>query len=253
MQKNGNKVYNVARTTSVFENYDKIVSWRGDAAGMPQKKTMMKYLGTIIDSGILSELRKSEYMQAFEELSVIGQNMRKDDVLFHEGDEVNKICIIARGSIRGEKAYPSGELHIIQILDEGSIFGTEAAVSKKKTAPMDYICNEDSTVVFISLKSIDSSRFSRQIYQVLMQQLADDNIKKMVKIEILAEKSLRKRIMLYFGVLRKKSGTDVINVKMNREQLAQYLGVNRSALSSELNKMKREKIIDFEKERFKIL
>lgn len=214
---------------------------------------MMKYLGTTIDSGIFGALNKSDYMQAFEELNVIGQNMRKDDVIFHEGDQVNKICIIDRGSVRGEKAYPSGDLHIIQIYDEGSIFGIEAAVSKRKTAPMDYICNEDGTVVFISLKNINSSRFSKQIYEVLMQNMADDNIRKMNKIEILVEKGLRKRILLYFGVLRKKSGSDVINVKMSREQLAQYLGVNRSALSSELNKMKREKIIDFERDRFKIL
>ena len=214
---------------------------------------MMKYLGTTIDSGIFGVLNKSDYMQAFEELNVIGQNMRKDDVIFHEGDQVNKICIIDRGSVRGEKAYPSGDLHIIQIYDEGSIFGIEAAVSKRKTAPMDYICNEDGTVVFISLKNINSSRFSKQIYEVLMQNMADDNIRKMNKIEILVEKGLRKRILLYFGVLRKKSGSDVINVKMSREQLAQYLGVNRSALSSELNKMKREKIIDFERDRFKIL
>lgn len=213
----------------------------------------MKYLGTIIDSGILDELKKSQYIQAIEELGIIGQNLKKDDIIFHEGDEVNKICIIDRGSVRGEKAYPSGELHIIEIYDEGSIFGTEAAVSKKKTAAMDYICNEDCTVVYLPLKNIDSSGFSRQIYAVLMQQLANDNIKKMNKIEILAERGLRKRIMLYFGILRKKAGGDVITVKMSREQLAQYLGVNRSALSSELNKMRREKIIDFEKDIFRFL
>ena len=40
---------------------------------------------------------------------------------------------------------------------------------------------------------------------------------------------------------------------MSREQMAQYLCVNRSALSNELNKMKREKIIDFEKDKFRIL
>lgn len=213
----------------------------------------MKYLGTVIDSGILDELKKTDYMQAFEDLGAIGQNMRKGDVVFYEGDEVNKICIIDKGSVRAEKSYPSGDLHIIQIYEENAVFGIEAAVSKKKTAPMDYVCNEDSTVVFISLKSIDACRFSKQIYSVLMQHMADDNIKKMNKIEILMERSLRKRILLYFGILRKKSPEETITVKMSREQLAQYLGVNRSALSNELNKMKREKVIDFEKDRFKIL
>ena len=79
------------------------------------------YKRQTIDSGIFENLSKSDYLQAFEELNVIGQNMRRDDVIFREGDEVNKICIIDRGSVRGEKAYPNGELHIIQIYDEGSV------------------------------------------------------------------------------------------------------------------------------------
>ena len=62
----------------------------------------MKYLGTTIDSGIFENLSKSDYLQAFEELNVIGQNMRRDDVIFREGDEVNKICIIDRGHIQTE-------------------------------------------------------------------------------------------------------------------------------------------------------
>lgn len=213
----------------------------------------MKYLGTVIDSGLLEEISRTEYLQAFEELNVIGQNMRENEIIFSEGDEINKICIIDRGSVRSEKAYPDGELHIIQVYDEGAVFGMETAVSKTRVAPNDYICNEDSTIVFVSLKSIGNSRFSKQIYEVLMQQLANDNIRKMHKIEILAEKGLRKRVLMYLDILRRKAGSDTVSVRMSREQMAQYLCVNRSALSNELNKMKREKIIDFEKDRFKIL
>lgn len=214
---------------------------------------MMKYLGTVIDSGILEGISRAEYLRAFEELNVIGQNMRENEVIFNEGDEINKICLIDRGSVRSEKAYPNGELHIIQVYDEGSIFGIETAVSKTRVAPIDYICNEDSTVVFISLSSISNSKFSKQIYEVLMQQLANDNIRKMHKIEILAEKGLRKRVLMYLEILRRKAGSDIVSVRMSREQMAQYLCVNRSALSNELNKMKREKIIDFEKDKFRIL
>lgn len=213
----------------------------------------MKYLGTVIDSGILDGIGRSEYLRAFEELNVIGQNMRENEVIFGEGDEINKICIIDRGSVRSEKAYPNGELHIMQIYEEGSMFAIDAAVSKKKTAPVDYVCNEDCTIVFIALGNIANSGFSRQIYEVLMQQLASDNIKKMHKIEILAEKGLRKRVMMYLEILRSKAGSDTVSVRMSREQLAQYLCVNRSALSNELNKMKREGIIDFEKDQFRIL
>ena len=58
---------------------------------------------------------------------------------------------------------------------------------------------------------------------------------------------------MYLEILRRKAGSDIVSVRMSREQMAQYLCVNRSALSNELNKMKREKIIDFEKDKFRIL
>ena len=58
---------------------------------------------------------------------------------------------------------------------------------------------------------------------------------------------------VYLNVLAKKSGGNTVQVKMSREQMARYLCVNRSALSNELNKMKREGIIDFHRGTFRIL
>ena len=83
--------------------------------------------------------------------------------------------------------------------------------------------------------------------------LSDSNIKMAHKVEILAERGLRDRIMVYLNVLRSKAGGNTVTIKMSREQLAQFLCVNRSALSNELNKMKREGIIDFKGSRFTIL
>jgi CRP-like cAMP-binding protein len=89
--------------------------------------------------------------------------------------------------------------------------------------------------------------------KALTYMLADNNIKMSNKVEILAERGLRDRIMVYLNVLRVKSGSDTVTIKMSREQLAQYLCVNRSALSNELSKMKRDGLIDFKGTRFTIL
>ena len=91
------------------------------------------------------------------------------------------------------------------------------------------------------------------LHSALIEMLADDNIRMTHKIEILAERGLRSRIMVYLNVLARKSGSDTVSVKMSREQMAQYLCVNRSALSNELNKMKREGLIDFQRGTFRLL
>ncbi|MBE6028753.1 MAG: Crp/Fnr family transcriptional regulator [Clostridiales bacterium] len=213
----------------------------------------MQYLESIIESGLFSELKKSDYMDAFEQLKVSGRNYQPGETIFFEGDLIDKFCIVREGSVRSEKTYLNGEVHIVDMFDEGSVFGLAVAASRSRVTAIDYISNEVSTVVFVSMHSIQKNRFSKELQKALTFMLADSNIKMRNKIEILAEKGLRDRVMMYLHVLQAKSGTDTVTVRMSREQLAQFLCVNRSALSNELSKMKKEGIIDFKGPTFKIL
>lgn len=212
----------------------------------------MKYLEGIIESGLFSEIDKRDYIEAFEQLKISGRNYKKNEVIFYEGDIIDKVCIVREGSVRSEKIYPDGELHIVDLHNEKSIFGLEIASSRTKKAAVDYVSNEDSVVIFVALHSIERSSWCEEINKAMIYMLSDENVKMMHKVEILAERGLRSRIMVYLNVLRGKSGTNTVTVKMSREQLAQFLCVNRSALSNELNNMKREGIIDFKGSKFKI-
>ena len=213
----------------------------------------MQYLESVIESGLFSELKKSDYMDAFEQLKVSGRSYQPGEAVFFEGDLIDKFCIVREGSIRSEKTYLNGEVHIVDMFDEGSVFGLAVAASRSLVTAIDYISNEISTVVFVSMHSIQKNRFSKELQKALTFMLADSNIKMRNKIEILAEKGLRDRVMMYLHVLQAKSGTDTVTVRMSREQLAQFLCVNRSALSNELSKMKKDGILDFKGSQFTIL
>ena len=213
----------------------------------------MQYLESIIDSGLLNELKKSDYMDAFEQLKISGRNYKSGETVFFEGDIIDKFCIVKKGSVRSEKTYLNGEVHIVELFDEGSVFGLAFALSKSRITALDFVSNEESEIVFVSMHSIRKSRFSNEINTALNYMMADSNIKMGHKIEILAERGLRERMMVYLHVLRTKSGSDTVTIRMSREQLAQYLCVNRSALSNELSKMKKDGIIDFKGSRFTLL
>ena len=213
----------------------------------------MQYLESIIDSGLLNELKKSDYMDAFEQLKISGRNYKSGETVFFEGDIIDKFCIVKKGSVRSEKTYLNGEVHIVDLFDEGSVFGLAFALSKSRITALDFVSNEESEIVFVSIHSIRKSRFSNEINTALNYMMADSNIKMGHKIEILAERGLRERMMVYLHVLRTKSGSDTVTIRMSREQLAQYLCVNRSALSNELSKMKKDGIIDFKGSRFTLL
>ena len=213
----------------------------------------MQYLESIIDSGLLNELKKSDYMDAFEQLKISGRNYKSGETVFFEGDIIDKFCIVKKGSVRSEKTYLNGEVHIVELFDEGSVFGLAFALSKSRITALDFVSNEESEIVFVSMHSIRKSRFSNEINTALNYMMADSNIKMGHKIEILAERGRRERMMVYLHVLRTKSGSDTVTIRMSREQLAQYLCVNRSALSNELSKMKKDGIIDFKGSRFTLL
>lgn len=213
----------------------------------------MQYLESVIDSGLFSELKKSDYMEAFEQLKISGRNYKPGESIFFEGDIIDKFCIVNKGSVRSEKTYLNGEVHIVDIFDEGSVFGLAVAASRSRITAVDFISNEDTTVVFISMHSIKKSKYSAELQNALAFMLADSNIKMSNKIEILAERGLRDRVLVYLHILQAKSGTDTVTIRMSREQLAQFLCVNRSALSNELSKMKKEGIIDFKGSKFTIL
>ena len=213
----------------------------------------MQYLESVIDSGLLNELKKTDYMEAFEQLKISGRTYSPGETIFFEGDLIDKFCIVNKGSVRSEKTYLNGEVHIVDIFDEGTVFGLAVAASRSRVTALDYISNEETTVVFVSMHSIQKSKFAEGMLKSLTYMLADDNIKRSNKIEILAERGLRDRVLVYLHILQAKSGTDTVTIRMSREQLAQYLCVNRSALSNELSKMKRDGVIDFKGSRFTIL
>ena len=213
----------------------------------------MQYLESIINSGLLNELKKSDYMDAFEQLKISGRNYKPGEPVFFEGDLIDKFCIIQKGSVRSEKTYLNGEVHIVDLFEEGSIFGLAFAASRSRVSALDFIANENCEIVFVSMHSIQKSRFSSEMNRSITYMLADSNIKTSNKVEILAERGLRERILVFLHILQAKSGTDTVTIRMSREQLAQYLCVNRSALSNELSKMKKEGIIDFKGPMFRLL
>lgn len=213
----------------------------------------IKHLESVINSGLFRYVNRSDYIDAFEQLNISARSYKKGEIIYYEDDVIDSLCIVERGSVRGEKTYPAGEIHIVSVFEEGSIFSLEISVSRKKTTPIDLIANEQCRVAFVSMQSIEASSFRDRMHSALIEMLADDNVRMTHKIEILAERGLRNRIMVYLNVLAGKSGSDTVSVRMSREQMAQFLCVNRSALSNELNKMKREGLIDFRRGQFRLL
>ena len=180
----------------------------------------------------------------------------KNENIISEGDRVDFVGIIYTGKVVNERLDFEGNISLQQILIPPNIFGFDIAATPSQLSPINLKCLEDTQVLFFSYSKLindDAPAEDRiKLLNNLITLFANENIRRMYKIEILTQKSLRKRIMLYLNRIAQKEGSNSFKIPLDRSQLAQYLNVNRSALSAELSKMKREGIIDFEKNQFSI-
>ena len=111
----------------------------------------IKHLESIINSGLFQYVRKSDYISAFEQLAITERSFRKGETILYQGDLIDSICIVESGSVRGEKTYPNGDIHIVSVFEEGSIVALEIPVSRKKTT------RRRSFTYYSSLNSASSS------------------------------------------------------------------------------------------------
>lgn len=211
------------------------------------------YLRNVEKTGLFRHLKTEEHENVWKELRMAPHRFKNQEIIYMQGDKVDRIGIVHEGLIKGEKFHEEGTSHLAHMYTQGDTFAFEGAFSGKKTSPLDYISEGESTVIFFDMDAIYGSPFERELMKGLTEMLANDNIKKLYRIETLSQKGLRDRVMTYLRILSDKSGSKTVTVNMSRQQLAHYLCVNRSALSYEINQMQRDGLIKLDKKKITLL
>lgn len=210
-------------------------------------------LKSVAMSGLFKYLDKEAYQKAWNELNMIPRHYDSQQVIYGQDDLVFRPGIVHSGLVKGERLHVEGTSNLAYYYGRGEVFAFEGALSGKKTSPLQLTADDDTCVIFFDVQNIFNSTFEKLLVKGLMELLANDDIKKLYRIEILSKKGLRERILAHFYVLASKNNGCSFDLNMSQKQLARYLCVNRSALSYELNQMKREGIIILEKRRVTLL
>ncbi len=181
----------------------------------------------------------------------------KNEIIINEGDRVDFIGIVQSGKIVSKRTDSEGNVSLQNILEPFQMFGFEIAATPSKISPLRLKCLTDSTVFMfhysdLIAKDVLPEKYRLKIMDNLVTLLANENMRRMYKIELLCQRSLRERIVMYLRFMARKTGSESFAIPFDRSQLAQYLNVNRSALSTELSHMKSEGLIQFDKNKFTI-
>lgn len=211
----------------------------------------------MFESKLFSGLSTKECNQFIDYTKPSKKTLKKDEVLCYEGTIVDTFGILITGRLKGAKYRYDGTLDLIDIYTVNELVNLDTVCTSTRLSPMQISAMEDSELLLFDYRLIEEMdpkyESLNTIHANIREILANENIKKLYKIDVLYKKSLRDRIMVFLRLMEMRLESSAFHIRMDREQFAQYLGVNRSALSHELSLMRKEGIIDFKKDFFKVL
>ena len=180
---------------------------------------------------------------------------KKGEVLMHAGDRVNNACILLTGGVIAEQVDYWGNRDILQEIRPGELFAVNYAIPDDDPVPSNVVAIEDSCVLTIDAEKLvkvcdRGCQCHNRVKDNLILMLSSRNRSLTQKLRHLSKRSTRDKLISYLTEASVESGKKEFDIHLDRQQLADYLAVDRSAMSSELSRMKSEGMLDFKKNHF---
>lgn len=214
----------------------------------------MKY-SVILDNPVFQGIAEKELPELLEFLDAKEKDFVRDETVFHLGDRTEWMGVVLSGGVNIFRTDVWGRQSILDHVNPGEVFGETYACLGDIPLMVDVSASEESVILFLKIRKITqiqpepgSSRF--RLMQNLFHIMAEKNLNLSRKISHITPKSIRGRIVSYlsYEAVRQKSSS--FEIPFNRQQMADYLLVDRSALSAELSRMQAEGLLTFRRNRF---
>lgn len=219
---------------------------------------MEKYLPVLARCRLFAGLSSPDLLSILACLGAHVSTASKNQPILSEGERAVYVGIVLSGSIQIVKEDFYGNRSIVASAEPGELFGETFACAGVDALPVSAIAAQDSLVMLIDCHRITQScsnacSFHNQLILNLLQVVASKNLIFNQKLEILSKRTTRDKLMAYLTGQAKLRGSSSFTIPYNRQALADYLGVERSAMSVEISKLRKDGIIDSEKNRFTLL
>lgn len=186
------------------------------------------------------------------------KHFKKDSFIWHAGDPAKDFAIVINGAVNIIREDIKGNRIVIAHILKHQMFGEAFAIGSAKVYPVSTLAVEETNILLISGEALtltcrNACNYHKQMIDNLLSIIANKNIKLNNRIEAVTKKTTREKVIHYLTREMDIHNRRYISIPLSRESLADYLGVNRSALSRELSNMKDEGIIDYHKNQFRLL
>ena len=219
---------------------------------------MEKYLEVLKKCPLFYDIADDDLLRMLTCLGAKVDFYDKKYTVFAEGKPVKYIGIVLSGSVQLVRMDYYGNRSIIGTAGRSEMFAESFACAKTGELPVSVIASEPSEIMLIDSSHIlttchNGCGFHHKLIYNLMKSLADKTNEFHAKLEITSGRTTRERLMTYLMYMAKKTGSGSFDVPFDRQELADFLEVDRSGLSTEIGKMKKEGIILNRKNHFELL
>lgn len=179
---------------------------------------------------------------------------KKGHFLLHAGDRVSAIGMILKGSVMIVKYDFWGNENLMGRLGAGSIFAESFACSPDIPLNVSVTAAAPCEVLWLDSRFLLTGEASHPVQQIflhnLIRELAHKNLQFNEKMTHMGQRSIREKLLSYLSAAATRNGSPSFSVPLNRQQMADYLCVDRSALSAVLSSLRAEGVLTFEKNHF---
>ena len=226
---------------------------------LQQKRDFMKkYIPTLKRTKLFAGVADEEICAMLSCLDARLHTYKKGEYVLRQGEHLNCITVLVNGELHIQRDDYWGNRAIVNRIAVGEMFG-EAYIAPESGALLnDVVAVEDSAVIFFNVRRIitvcsSACRFHSMVVQNLFFAISEKNRTLVQKLGHISKRTTREKLISYLSEEAKRHNSASFTIPFNRQQLADFLSVDRSAMSNELCKMRDEGMLEFEKNQFKLL
>lgn len=186
------------------------------------------------------------------------EKFSKNQTILTEGEPARRIGIVLSGAAQIIRVDYYGNRSIVASMEPAQLFGESFACAGVKTMPVSVVASEDAEVMLIDCARIirscsNACVFHNQMIFNLMKVVATKNLVFNQKLEVTSRRTTREKLMTYLLLQAKLQNKSSFTIPYDRQELADFLEVDRSGLSAEISRMRREGLIACKRSTFTLL
>lgn len=208
---------------------------------------MEKYIEVLAGTELFRNITKADILRIIKNCGRL-EKYNNGEAAALSGECRGKIGIVLKWRVHIVSEDYYGNRNIIAAIGEGEMFG-EAFACSGKALPVGIFADGPAVILWADWKRLSES--DTHISANMLNILAEKNITLNRKIGIISNRTIRDKLLAYLTA--EARGKQEFTVAFDRQEMADYLSADRSAVSAELGKMRREGLIDFNKNQFRFL